>query len=64
MYVVFLFFLSINPFFISGFFFFFFLLLAADSWAMLGTNLSVKGNDGNWTTETERYRTLVCPLLL
>jgi len=27
---------------------------SADSWAMLGTNLSVKLSDGAWTTETER----------
>ena len=27
---------------------------AQDSWAMLGTNLSVKLESGNWTTETKR----------
>lgn len=27
---------------------------AEDSWAMLGTNLSVKLADGGWSTETER----------
>jgi hypothetical protein len=28
--------------------------VSADSWEMLGTNLSVKKEDGSWTTETER----------
>jgi hypothetical protein len=29
-------------------------LAGKDSWEMLGTNLSVRGPDGSWTTESER----------